>query len=446
MTQSTRSRRLATGVAAFLASIAALPARGDTVDASSTTMQIVRDQNRAGQLFTIAPLYELVSISARNVQNPVADDLAFVVSGWAGLSLGTNLVWYDANPPQHNLFGDLDLAFAQGELLKRSVQLRLGRQVVGGGVAGTLQLDGGSVLLRLPAGFGVTAYVGAPVAQRFHGGGSPISFNPNVGDFAVGGRAYWTLPRWGEIGFSGIEIRDRGDPGREQVGGDLRFTPVRLVTVLANSNYDLHEARWAEANGVLQFQLLGGKLVAAADVRHVEPDLLLSRTSILSVFSMDKRNEIGGSLQYGEWRALTFGADYHYLVRPDQGVGHRVNGRAVWQPRSTTSVGVEVGHNSFYTNQSGAFLNNGYFTIRGFASQEYKRFTGSLDLQDYEFQQNINNYDRSFTAIASLGYAIGCGWSALVSGDAGVTPYYQSRYGLMVRLAYNQSYHFREVR
>ena len=100
MTQSTRSRRLATGVAAFLASIAALPARGDTVDASSTTMQIVRDQNRAGQLFTIAPLYELVSISARNVQNPVADDLAFVVSGWAGLSLGTNLVWYDANPPQ----------------------------------------------------------------------------------------------------------------------------------------------------------------------------------------------------------------------------------------------------------------------------------------------------------------------------------------------------------
>jgi hypothetical protein len=438
-------RRLALALAALLGSSAAPLARADTVDAKSDTLLILRDQSRAGVLYTIAPLYELLTVSARNVQNPVADDLAFVFSGWGAVSLGKNLVWYDVNPPERRVFGDLDLAFAQGELFKRSLQLRLGRQIVAGGVTGSLQLDGGSALVRLPLGFGATAYVGSPVAQRFHAGDIPTSFNPYLGNFAVGGRAFWTSPRWGELGGSVVEIRDDGDPGRQQVGGDLRFTPVRELTLFANGNYDLHESRWAEANVLAQF-LVVRKLIASVDARHVEPDLLLSRTSILSVFAVDKRNEFGGSLQYGPWRAITAGADYHFLKRQGRGDGHRVNGRVTWQPRPSTTVGGEFGYQSIFTSASAAMVNNGYYAFRAFGAQTYQRFTGSLDLQEYRFRNEINGEKNSFTAIGTLAYALGCSWSALVSGDAGQTPYYDRRFGMMVKLAYNHSYQFREVR
>jgi hypothetical protein len=445
MTPTPRRRRLTLGLAALLGSLGALAARGDTVDASSTTMLIVRDQSRAGVLFTVAPAYELLSVAARDVRNPVADDLAFVFSGWGGVSLGQNLVWYDANPPERRVFGDVDLAFAQGELLGRRVQLRLGRQIVAGGVAGSLQLDGGSALLRLPLGLGVSGFVGAPVAQRFHGGASETSFNPYLGDLAAGGRVYWTVPRWGELGASAVEIRDGGDPSRRQVGGDLRLTPARPVTVFANGSYDLHEKRWAEANALAQCEL-APRLVASADVRHVEPDLLLSRTSILSVFAVDRRNELGGSLQYGPGKALTLGGDYHFLKKLGYGDGHRATAHAVWQPRASTTVGADVGYQSIFTKAGDAFLNNGYLALRAFGSQAVRRFTGTLDLQEYAFRRQINGEKSSFVAVASLGYALGGGWAALVSGDAGETPYYARRFGVMAKLAYEQSYRFSEVR
>src|SRR6516162_10265150 len=127
MSPNIRRRRLVIGFAASLAMLAPRTGRGDTVDASSTTMLIVKEQTRAGGLVTLAPLYELLSVSAREVENPVAEHLTLVFSGWLGASLGDNLVWYDLTPPQHRVFGDLDLAYIQGEVLQRALRLRLGR-------------------------------------------------------------------------------------------------------------------------------------------------------------------------------------------------------------------------------------------------------------------------------------------------------------------------------
>src|SRR5690349_17721704 len=87
--------RLAVVLAVPLSLVAPSAGRGDTTDASSTTMAIVRDRWNAGTSERIAPLYELLSVSARDVRNPVAEDLQLVVSGWGALSLGSNLVWYD---------------------------------------------------------------------------------------------------------------------------------------------------------------------------------------------------------------------------------------------------------------------------------------------------------------------------------------------------------------
>jgi len=438
MTPKIGRRRLALVLAASVGSMAPVPGRADTVDASSTTMLIVRDQARAGGTFTIAPAYELLSVSARGLENPIADDLVLVFSGWGAASLGHNFVWYDTTAPEHRLFGDLDLAYAQGELFKRTVQLRLGRQLVGGGVTGQLQVDGAHALVRLPYGFGVSGYVGSPVSQRFDARGTETTFNPARGTFAVGGRAYWTLAPWGEVGVSGVDIVDRGDPSRRQLGADARFTPWRPLTVFASGAYDLYEKRWAEGTALAQVQV-APKLLVSADVRHVEPDLFLPRDSLLAIFAFERRNEAGGSVQYGPIKALTFLVDYHYQKQVDSGAGHRTTGRATWQPASDATLGVELG-------KLRAVDDNGYFHIRGFGSKQIDRFTGTLDLQEYAFDQSVNGQANSFLGTATLGYILGGGWAALVSGTGGVTPYYKSRFDLMAKLVYNQSYHLREVR
>jgi hypothetical protein len=441
MTPNNRIRRLAPlGLAASLCSLAASTSRAETVDASATTMLIVREQLRAGTTVTLAPLYELLSLSARDIRNPVAEDLQLVIAGWGAVSLGDNLVWYDRDRPINHAFGDLDLAYLQGEILRRGVQLRLGRQLVAGGVGGGLQLDGGNVLVRLPFGLGVSAYVGAPVSQRFDTRGTEATFNPQRGNFATGARGYWTLPRWGEVGASWVDVEDHGDPSRRQVGGDLRLTPLRRLTLLANTSYDLHEERWPETNAVAQLQVLRTVLVIA-DYRHIEPDLLLARNSILAVFVLDRRDEYGGAVRYSGFKAITLDGDYHYL-NLQSGDGHRAAARAAWHGAKDTALGVEL---------SGVVTpDNDYIGARVFGSTRRDRLTGTIDLQEYAFDNPVtgsgNGRKNSFIATATLGYILGNGFAALVSGSGGVTPYYESRFDFMAKLAYNQSYQRREVR
>jgi hypothetical protein len=440
MRQDIGTRCAALGLATAVCAFAPEPGRAETVDASSTTILIVRDQVRAGTSNTIAPLYELLSVSARDIRNPVAENLQVVFSAWGAGALGRNLVWYDRDRPTNHVFGDLDLAYLQGEILRRHLQLRLGRQLVAGGVTGSLQLDGANALLRLPYGLGVSAYVGSPVSQRFDERGTEATFNPQPGNFATGGRAYWTMPAWGEVGGSWVVLQDHGDPSRRQVGADLRLVPARPLTVFANANYDVYEERWAETNVVGQLQVLR-RLLVVADYRHVEPDLLLARNSILAVFVVDRRNEVGGGVRYGPWRDITFDGDYHYL-KQNGGDGHRGRVRAAWTAANDTALGLEL--TGVETSP------NDYLGVRAFASRRRDRFTGTLDLQEYVFDKPVNGpgsgHRNSLIATATLGYALGRGFEALVSGTGGATPYYESRFDVMAKLAYNQSYRVREVR
>jgi hypothetical protein len=444
MTPIVGSRGRALACAACSLLLAAGPARGDTVEASSTTLFVVRDQQRPEGAVTVAPIYELLSVSARDVANPFADGLQVVFSGWGAVSLGGNRVWFDRTAPVDRVFADLDLAYVQGELLRRAVQLRLGRQLVLGGVAGALQLDGASGLARLPYGFGLSAFVGSPVSQRFDARGTEATFNPQRGTFATGGRASWTIAPWAQLGASFVELKDRGDPGRRQVGGDVRVLVYQPLTVLANANYDLHESRWAEAGVLGQYQLLP-KLFVTADYKHVDPDLFLARSSIMTIFTVERHNEVGGGVTFGPWNAVTLAGDYHYL-KEEAAEGHRASARASWRVASATTVGAELGHQSLYAKPSGSYLNNGYFLARAYGSHRIRELTGTLDLQEYALQQPVNGQRNSFVATATAGYALGRGFAALVSASGGATPYFDHRFDVLAKLSYDQSYHLREAR
>lgn len=438
------SRRLALGLVASLGMLAPGPGKSDTVDASSTTLLIVRAQQREGGLRTVAPVYELLSVSARDIANPIAENLQLVFSGYGAGSIGRNLVWYGSAPPQDRFFADFDLAYVQGELLRRAVQLRLGRQMAGGGVAGILQVDGASAIVRLPFGIGLGAFAGSPVSHLFDARGGDPTYNPYRGTFAAGGRASFALPSWGEIGASMVEVRDGGDPGRRQAGADVRVMPLPALVVLANTSYDLHEKRWAENNVVAQYQVLP-KLLVRADYRQVDPDLFLARDSIMAIFTSERRNEVGAGFQYGLWKGFTFSGDYHYLKEQD-GSGYRAGGRATWAAAHGLSAGAELGVQSMSSKPGGSYLNNGYLLARAFCSKDFGRVAGTLDLQEYALENEVNGSKNSFIATASAAYLLGRGFSVLLSVSGGATPYYQRRFDVLAKLSYNQSYRLREVR
>ncbi len=437
-------------VVVTLALVAIATARADTIDVDSTTLLNVAKQTRGGtpgqpfNLDTAAPAFEILSITARDVRNGFADDLTFVLKTWASYDIADRR-W--DNGTTSSLTGDVTSGYAQGRFIGRRLTLRVGREIVSTGVARTIQLDGGDAVLVLPAGFRVSGYVGAPVTQRFGTRSSMVSWNPVGGDLAYGGRLGWGLAVPGgagrglDLGASINMVEDHGDPVRQEVGVDARVKPIDPLVVTAFGAYSLWDQRTSEGSVRVAVSATP-RLLLEADYRYVAPDLLLARNSILSVFSAEERQEIGGGFSYGVTRTLNVGANYHALVEPgrEEGttfIGNEADAKVEWH-RGNTLAGLE----GFLLDA----LDNGYVGGRLFGRQEMGRAFAAADVLLHSFRAQVNGQDFAFTGALTLGYELLGGLSAVVSGRAGVTPFMEQTFEVMAKLVYNQTYRKTEVR
>ena len=69
----------------------------------------------------------------------------------------------------------------------------------------------------------------------------------------------------------------------------------------------------------------------------------------------------------------------------------------------------------------------------------------TLDLDAYLLERAINGQTFSFTAAASGAWDFSPGWRLVLTGVADTTPFYERRFELMVRLAYNHTVRIHEV-
>ncbi len=437
-----RTRYAAVAAALVLASTGS---RADTVEVSSTTLLMGRQEFRLPattstsqlvELRTVVPLLEILSISARDLQNPLAENLQLELSTWGGLELAEHR-WQPGPTQSGDFSGDLDVAYVKGDLLARSLTLRLGRQHVIEGNARMLHVDGVEAVVRLPQNIGISGYFGKPVASRFDVVGTDRTTNSTRGDYAGGGRLSYALPGWFEAGGSFAWAIDHGNLSRQDLGADLRLTPYRALTLSGFADYSLFEARLAEGNATATWQM-GRKLSLSADYRHFAPDLLLPRDSILAVFSNSEQNDLGGTVHLAPCLGLGVDAIYHALLEP-AGTGHDARLKGTAHPYGQyTTVGAEVRylHNP----------DNGYSEARLFGGQELGRFAVTLDLQGFYFEHLVNAQRTSLLATATAGYDLGAGFRAQVSAGGGATPFVSDEFEVMAKLVYNQTYHLREVR
>lgn len=445
----TTPRLLAALAIAFAAS-----ARADVIEASSTTLVLAGQQTRGGaanttpDLVTVTPAFEIVTVSARELRNPVFDNLEVVVSGWGAYDLGD--VRWDAGTTDH-FTGDLTAAYVRGQLFKRALTVRAGRAVVPAGVGRMLQLDGGDLLLRLPGGVSLSAYGGLPVSQRFGGRSGARSWNPAGGDLAYGGRLGWSLGLPGaygrglDIGASAVVVEDSTNAleevVRQDAGLDVRFQPTAGLVFLANGTYALADERLAAAT-VEALWTVNEKLFASVDFKFTSPDLFLSRGSILSVFADTDRKDFGGGLRYNLTRHFLMGVDYHALLEPtgvgtETELGHEAAGRVEWEQGATT-LGGEL---TWLTA-----IDNGYVGLRAFGRRDLGKAFVAADVVAHTFENEINGQGTALTGTLSAGYKLGAGWSAVLAGRAGMTPFLEQQADLMAKLVYNMTYRVREVK
>jgi hypothetical protein len=309
-----------------------------------------------------------------------------------------------------------------------------------------LQLDGGDVFLRLPAGFTVSAFAGVPVSQRFSRSGTLTSWNPAGGDLAWGGRVGWTLALAGvagrglDLGVSLVSVSDDSDPVRQDVGLDFRIQPFARLLLVGNATWSLYAERLAEANLTALIPATKA-LTLNLDVRYTSPDLFLARNSILSVFTDTTRTDVGGGVRYQFTRTLSAGLDYHVLILPaEEGqteLGGEGAGRVEWS-RDGMVAGGEL--TWVKTGQTG------YTGLRGYGRKDLGKLFVAGDLMEVLFREEVNGQKNSLVGSLSAGYQFTRTLSLVLAGHAGVTPFFERQADAMVKLVYNNVVRVREVK
>ncbi len=408
------------GASAMLAA----PARAEVVEATSTTLVSGHQDPRDGVVHTAVPVYELMSVRATDFHVPGIADMNVVLSGWGAAAL--------ADPMENkHVLGDLDLAFAEGTLLRRKVAFRLGRQLLVGGAGRNLGFDGLSVTVRPIRWVGVSAQAGVPVTPRFA---------VSRGDALVAGRAFVKPSFDAEAGVSVLQVLDHGEIARRDLAFDARLSPARTVPLVLTgfALFSLPERRLGEGQAAATWQL-DRRLQITGDYRRTAPDLFLPRNSIFSVFSQEHHDEVGGFLYLRPHTRLRLQGDYHVIVDAD-GTGHDGSGKltGTFGPDNRDTAGVEA--------RRLALPQSGYLMARAFTVVRVEpRVTGTLDASAFFFDADVNGQRRSYVGAATLAYDLRPGWRAVVTGLTSVTPFAERNFEGMAKLVYQMTTRVRQV-
>lgn len=400
---------LATAVVAGLASAARASPEG-----SAVTLFASRPYAVDGQEKYEANVYELVSLFTQATTLGPAEDVRLVLRGWGRLAAGDAMFGSRGT-------GDVDLAYLEGRLANKRVLLRVGRQMFTEGAARNVQVDGVMLSASLWKGLGVEGYVGAPVPKR-------LDFVKNNG--MAGARLFYRHGFDAELGVSYVRAIEGGLLAKNDVAVDGWWRLHSTLTLGLTGQWSLYEERFAEGRVMLAWQPVRN-LSVTLDGQRTAPDLFLSRSSIFSTFSDEKRDELGGEIAVRLGPKLSAYVDMH-AVKVEAGSGYRVGGKGVLKPFAqspATSLGVET---RFLKEPS-----NGFKQVRAYAMHKFPRqVSATFELDGTWLDQPINGRVRSLIALATLGWAFLPAWECMLAGSFGTTPYLDRRFEITARLSW----------
>lgn len=262
---------------------------------------------------SVYPFYSYLSLRAEDVG---VEGLSIHFQGWTGVDLADQ--WF-----QERVVAEPTYLYVQYRT--PFMEVRAGRQMIFSGVARGIKLDGLYASYEAPFNLGLEAYGGlvalpnygpewttdgAGENRDFGLGGTDWREEGDLGDFAVGGRAYYRVLGRVNAGVSASHQSSEGETLRQLLGADAHLSLVEWLAVLGDFAWDLQASAIQEANAAVDVYPLD-ELSFSLDYRHADPALYLSRLSIFSVFSNQAFDSVGATVRVRPIQPLVLHAGYH---------------------------------------------------------------------------------------------------------------------------------------
>lgn len=348
-----------------------------------------------------------------NVTELNAPGWSFHGNGWARQDLAGRSeyteVHYDDRLESELLTGYLEWRDPQ----MPATYARFGRQYVfWSGI--NERFDGASYSKQLPSGHGYALFGGIPAFSDYEG----------RRDDRVGGGRVWFRPfDSAELGFAYSKREDDGDLDREIFNQDFFWRPFHFLEIEEHISYDTITDQIAELGlyAGLQFH---PKAKFTASYNETIPGALLPSTSILSVFSNDKIQELAFGLDYFPTNDLRFWTEAIYYDSRSPGgevPRHQTQGNGYWEfvlggrcyYSEEASVSLELSHlqppeqgvpfiEDGYRYES---IDNGYDRLRFTTHRWFNDWCWqSLELGATYYRDRVDGSPTSFDASWTCGY------------------------------------------
>lgn len=408
---------------------------------SETYLQLYRRALVPGQNGQVVPtevalpVHEYLFANARDVDAPwQKDSIGLEFAAWGRY-------WPTESSIERPFDGDVQTANIRLEA--GPAWARVGRQQIAGGAARYARFDGVMVGAR-HLGFFLEGYGGFTVLPRWNGQpgyyrlGSaedtllvyqpPAPLRSNY--WLTGGRVgYQTARISGSVSFHDQQIT--GGVDQRNLGLDVGAQPLNEVSVGANGLLELDSGRFASAR--LWIDTTPHPLLdIGAEILHSEPALLLSRQSVLSVFSTDGYDELGGTLTAKILRWLRL--DTNGYLESYRGTGPGARGEVA----ARVATGQEYPTILRVAYARVIAPKNGYQALRvSFSRKLSRRLSSTLEAYGYFYDQPIAGYTTSSVYAGTASYQALDSLEFLWSVSVAQSPYAASDAQTLLRATYH---------
>lgn len=396
--------------AAPLRPAAEAPDRFSVSAQSETYVQLYRRAlvpGQNGQLVPTelaVPVHEYLFANARDIDAPwQKDSIGLEFAAWGR-------VWPTDSSIERPFDGDVQTANIRLEA--GPAWARIGRQQVAGGAARYARFDGVMVGAR-HLGFFLEGYGGFTVLPRwndqpgYHRLGAAADTllvyqlpTPKRGNYWLTGArlGYQTGKVSGSLSFH--DEQATGGVDRRNLGLDLGATPIAEASLGASALLELDSLRFASARFFVD-ATPHPLLDLSAEVLHTEPALLLSRQSVLSVFSTDGFEEIGGTLSAKIRRWLRLDTNGYIEAYRGTGPGARGEAAARFNLGSSYPTLVRVGYTRVIAPK------NGYQALRLSLGRKLShRLSSTVEAYGYIYDEPVAGYKTSTMYAGTASYQV----------------------------------------
>lgn len=392
---------------------------------------------------TSLPVYEYLLLRVIDADTPWAkNSVDTELSFWgAGSIVGKDI---EGRGGERLIDGDVSVAAVTHRLGNGYV--KLGRQYVTAGAARFSHLDGLSADYRTSWGLVASAYAGYTALPRWYnvpnyrllGSASdamvqrPEDF-PHAsrsGNWMLGGRLGYAHLKYGELGVSIHEQHENAALGRRDMAVDLHLPGTETLDGNARAMFDLDSGQLADGFVGVGWHPIN-RFDIAVDYRRMTPTLLMSRQSVLSVFAVDRFDELGGEARYrlGQRVVAFLGSFVEWFESGDTGLRLRSGVRVTPDDKHRMLV------NAIYTRVMEPA--NGYHSTRlsiGYRVADPVIVTA--EQYCYLYDHAIRGIDTSTVHALNASYRPARAWEIMFGGSLFNSPYAALDAQTMLRLSY----------